>query len=167
MFDNLPVFIEPENINARPVARAMPLLKTMQNNIVALGNRTLEMNPFFRILAPIYQNIDDAGVEHKDALAAYGVTDAKLADLQTAINGYTGEVAKPRNAIVDRKVTKAQIKDLFKQADEILVEQMDKLIEDFAEDNPEFVAQYNAARIIIDPKTGKKINSGTGGNPPA
>jgi hypothetical protein len=120
-------------------------------------------------LAPVCQNIHDAGVEHKAALAQYGVTTEKLAALQTAIDVYTGEVARPRNAIVDRKVIKAQVKELFKQADAILVEQMDNLIEDFADENPDFVAQYKAARIIIDPKTGKKMtddNGGTG-NPPA
>jgi hypothetical protein len=122
-------------------------------------------------LAPVCQNIHDAGVANKAALADYGVTNEKLAALQTAIDGYTGEVARPRAAIVDRKVTKAQIKELFKQADAILTEQMDNLIEDFAESNAEFVAQYKAARIIIDPQTGSKPEDETGGtatgNPPA
>jgi hypothetical protein len=119
--------------------------------------------------APVCQNIHDAGIANKNALVDYGVTTEKLAALQAAIDGYTGEVARPRAAIVDRKVTKAQIKELFKQADAILTEQMDNLIEDFAADNPEFVAQYKAARIIIDPKTGKKLTDETTGtgNPPA
>lgn len=114
--------------------------------------------------APVCQNIHDAGVANKPALADYGVTNAKLAELQTAIDGYTGEVSRPRAAIVDRKVTKAQIKELFKQADAILVEQMDNLIEDFAESNAEFVAQYKAARIIVDPQT---TSTPEGANPPA
>lgn len=118
-------------------------------------------------IASVCQNIHDAGVENKAALSDYGVTNEKLADLQASIDGYTGEVAKPRSAIIDRKVTKAQTKDLFKQADAILVEQMDKLIEDFSDTNPAFVAEYNAARIIIDPKTGKKTTGEKGGNPPA
>ncbi|MET0752036.1 MAG: hypothetical protein ABWZ66_01620 [Pyrinomonadaceae bacterium] len=118
-------------------------------------------------IAAICQIIHDAGVENKAALKDYGVTDEKLANLQAAIDGYTGEVSKPRSAIIDRKVTKAQTKELFKQADEILVEQMDKLIEDFFDTNAEFVAQYKSARIIIDPKTGKTITGENANNPTA
>jgi hypothetical protein len=118
-------------------------------------------------IAAVCQTIHSAGVENKAALTDYGVTDKKLADLQTAIDSYTGEVAKPRSAIIDRKVTKAQTKDLFKQADALLVEQMDNLIEDFLDTNAQFVAEYKSARIIIDPKTGKKIKDEKGSTPPA
>jgi anti-sigma regulatory factor (Ser/Thr protein kinase) len=42
---------------------------------------------------------------------------------------------------------------LFKNADAILVGQMDRLVNDFAEANPAFVAGYENARIIVDPKS--------------
>jgi hypothetical protein len=123
-------------------------------------------------LAPVCQNIHDAGVANLAALGDYGVTAAKLAEFQTAINGYLAQIAAPRDAIVDRKVTKANIVELFKQGDFILREVLDKLIEDFADDNPDFVKQYKSARIIIDPKSKSKDddddnNGGGNNNPPA
>ena len=117
-------------------------------------------------IAPQCQNIHDSGVANLANLADYGVTTAKLDDLQTAINSYTGHVAKPRTAITERATTKANIKQYFKQADAILTEQMDKLVENFKADNPDFVSTYRNARIIIDPaKTTTKITgTATGTN---
>lgn len=120
-------------------------------------------------IAPLCQNIHDKGVENLDALKDYGITTAKLAELQTAIDGYTGHVPKPRSAITERATTKANLRQTFKQADAILVEQMDKLVENFTADNPDFVATYKSARVIVDPKTKAKQPNGdnvTGGNTP-
>jgi hypothetical protein len=119
-------------------------------------------------LAPVCQTIHDSGQANLAALADYGVTTAKLAALQADIDAYTAQIAKPRSAIVDRKTTKAGLKEKFSRADAVLKEQMDRLIDDFAEDHPEFVAQYKNARIIVDAKSKPKTSGGTGGtNPPA
>lgn len=118
-------------------------------------------------LAPVCQNIHEAGTANLAELADYGVTAAKLAELQTAITGYTAKVSAPRDAIVDRKVTKANIRQLFKDGDFILVEIMDKLVEDFADANPDFVKQYKSARIIIDPKSKSKATPPDNVQPPA
>lgn len=123
-------------------------------------------------LAPACQAIHDLAGANTDELKDYGVTSAKLAAMQTKIAAYAVAVPKPRSAIAGRKTTKAQIKQLFKNADAILVEQMDRLIDDFAADNPEFVAGYTNARIIVDPKSKPKENGegdknakgGEGGN---
>ncbi len=112
------------------------------------------------------QTIHDLGVANKDALADYGVTTAKLAELQTAINDYVQSAPKPRSAITDRATVKANIRNYFAQADAILVEQMDKLVETLIEDHPDFVQTYKNARIIVDQKTKSKGN-GNGENPPA
>ncbi len=120
---------------------------------------------------PRCQTIHNLGVEHKTALADYGITDAKLADLQTAIDDYAQSVPKPRAAITDRATVKANIKQYFRQADTLLAEQVDKLVETFSKESPDFVATYRNARVIIDPKSKKKESDGTdnggGNNPPA
>lgn len=117
------------------------------------------------------QTIHDLGVEHKTALADYGITDANLADLQAAISDYAASVPKPRAAIADRSTVKSNIKQMFKDADEILVEQMDNLVETLTPTAPDFVHTYKSARVIIDPKTGNPEDSGSntnnGTNPPA
>jgi hypothetical protein len=109
-------------------------------------------------LAPACRNVHGAGVANLAALKDYGVTAAKLAELQTAIDAYAAMVAGPRDAIVGRSVTKANIRDKFTKADFILRELLDKLIEGFAGDHPDFVAQYKSARKIVDPKSKAKEN---------
>lgn len=119
-------------------------------------------------IAPQSQSIHDKGVENLAALADYGVTAEKLADLQAAINSYAQSVPKPRTAIAERSTVKANIKQLFREADTILVEQLDRLIENFRKDHPDFVSTYKAARKIVDPKSKSKPEGETeGNNPPA
>lgn len=115
-------------------------------------------------LAPACQAIHDLAEANKAELKDYGVTAAKLTALQAKITAYAAAVPKPRSAIAGRKTTKEQIKQLFKTADAILAEQMDRLIDDFATDNPEFVAGYRNARMIVDPRTPPKPANPGGGN---
>jgi len=103
------------------------------------------------------QTIHDLGTEHKSALDIYGVTEEKLAALQMAIDGYTRVASKPRAAIADRSVTKAEVKEMFEQVDTVFTEQLDLLIEDFAETHPTFVAGYKARRKLVDPKSKSKL----------
>ncbi|CAN5368581.1 hypothetical protein BH10ACI1_BH10ACI1_20340 [soil metagenome] len=142
------------------------------------GNNTLKAAVNFSVsdlsrmkdgeLAALCQTIHDKGIENKDVLTDYGVTTAKLAELQAAINAYAESVPKPRTAITERSTTKANIKQMFKDADSVLLEQMDKLVEDFAEDFPDFVSNYKNARIIVDPKPKKKKSGNEAvNNPPA
>lgn len=112
------------------------------------------------------QTIHDLGVANKGALTDYGVTDAKLTALQTAINNFAQNAQKPRSAITDRATVKANIRNYFAQADAILDDQMDKLVETLSADHPDFVSTYKNARIIVDEKTKKKPN-GNGETPPA
>lgn len=102
-------------------------------------------------IGPRCQNIHESGVANLAALADFGVTSGKLADLQTAIDAYAAQISKPRTAITERSTIKANIRQYFKDADAILVEQMDKLVIDFKTDNRDFVKNYKSARIIVDP----------------
>lgn len=104
-------------------------------------------------LAPRCQNIHARGIENKDALVDYGITAAKLAALQTAINNYAAETPKPPTALSQRKTLTSNLRQLFKDADAILTEQLDKLVSNFKAANPDFVATYETVRIIIDPVT--------------
>lgn len=120
-------------------------------------------------LVPRCQTIHDLGITNLGALADYNVTSAALTDLQTTIQNYAASVPKPRTAQTDRSTVKLNIKNLFKEADEILVEQMDRLVESMSKTQPDFVNTYKSARVIIDPKPKKKKPDETNGenNPPA
>lgn len=109
------------------------------------------------------QSIHDLGIENLSVLGDYGIKTATLAGLQTAISDYAQTVPKPRSAITDRATVKANLRQYFKDADAILKEQMDKLVEPLAKDHADFVSTYKNARKIVDPKTFKKDNGTTGG----
>jgi hypothetical protein len=102
-------------------------------------------------LAPRCQNIHDKALENLDALKHYGIEEPQLADLQTAINNYSLTTPKPRLALSQRKTYNANLRRLFKESDEILKEQIDNLVVIFRQSNPDFLADYESNRIIIDP----------------
>jgi hypothetical protein len=97
------------------------------------------------------RNIHARGTENLVALADYGVTQQNLTNLQTAIDSYVANAPKTRTAKSNRKTLTANLTQLFKDADTILKEQMDKLVVTFRSTNADFVNNYEANRIIIDP----------------
>jgi hypothetical protein len=113
-------------------------------------------------LGPRCQAIYDLGAENLSALKDYGVSSNTLTDLQEAIEAYTQTVPKPRSALADRSTVKANLRQYFKETDALLLEQIDKLVESFAEEFPDFVATYKSARIIVDEKTKPKPNGANG-----
>lgn len=103
------------------------------------------------LVAPRCQNIHDKAVENKAALADYGITNAMVTALQAAINSYTETIPKPRAAVSNRKTLNANIVQLFKEIDAILLNQMDKLVITFRTAHPDFVSTYFNVRRITDP----------------
>lgn len=104
-------------------------------------------------LAPRCQNIHARADENKTELADYGITAATLTALQTAIDNYKTETPKTRTAQSRRKTQTANLDHLIKDATGILKTRMDKLVANFKTAHPDFVAAYEANRIIIDPAT--------------
>ncbi|KKN10305.1 hypothetical protein LCGC14_1037880 [marine sediment metagenome] len=100
--------------------------------------------------------IDRLQVIHNEAnnivgdLGDYGIDANDLTDLQGLIDAYENLVEEPRAAITNKSEATAALVSLFKQGDALLNEQLDKLMEQFKEDNGKFYTQYFNARIIID-----------------
>lgn len=116
------------------------------------------------------QNIHAAASANLLALADYGVSPARLTELQTAIDDYAATIPKPRAAINVRAAKGVTLSQLFDEADEILAKRMDNLIYSFQPTSPEFVTTYNQARKIVDnPTTTTRlegtITDQTNGNP--
>lgn len=97
-------------------------------------------------LVPRCQNIQDKAQTNIAALADYGIKKEQLTALQTAIGNYSAETVKPRTAVTNRKTATTNLAAIFKEND-----QLDKLIEQFRPDHPDFVQTYEASRIIVDP----------------
>jgi hypothetical protein len=100
-------------------------------------------------LAARCQNIHAKGLENLTALADYGITVPTLENLQTAINDYIAEAPKPRTAVSERKTHTNNLAALFAEADDILKNQMDKLVVTFKAAHPDFVKSYESNRLII------------------
>ena len=128
-----------------------------------VGNNTLKMEVDFPVsalmklrddqLVPRCQNVRETGEANLAALADYGVTAANLQAVQAAIDDYSAIIAKPRTAIIDRKMQGAAIDGLFEANDSILKDRMDKLVIAFKAANPEFVQTYEAMRRVVKPPT--------------
>ncbi len=113
------------------------------------------------VLAPRCQNIKDLGTANLPALAPYGLTAASLTALQTEIDNYQVKVPTPRNSAAQKKTIRENMKNLFKEIDIVLKEQMDKTVVGFKAANPDFVSTYKANRVIIDPGKSTTTLKGT------
>jgi hypothetical protein len=102
-------------------------------------------------LAPRCQNIYDAAKANEGALKDYGITATTLDTLLTTMDNYQAKVPDPRNATAQKATIRTNLKNLIKEADDILKLQMDKTVLGFKTSHPDFVKTYQANRIIVDP----------------
>jgi hypothetical protein len=110
------------------------------------------------ILRDIWQVIHDEAIGVGNSLADYGVDANDLAQLQKEIDDYAALLTAPRTAITTRVRVTAELEEKFKEGDEILHNQMDKLVETLKEREKRFYREYNRARLII------KLGSRRGGD---
>ena len=99
------------------------------------------------------QNIHDLANANIAALAPYGITAGTLSALNTEIANYAAVVPAPRNAASLRSAYSETLVIQFKEADEILKNQLDKIAGQFKTPAPEFYITYKNNRIILDPAT--------------
>lgn len=112
-------------------------------------------------LAPTCRNIHDAANANLAALAGYGITAPVLASFDGLIDQYAAVVPAPRNAAALRKTYAETLKTLFKDADNMLKNMLDKVAVQFIAGNLEFYNTYKNNRIIIDATTSHTQASGT------
>ncbi len=99
----------------------------------------------------ICMNIYTAANDNLASLGDYGVTAPLLATFQTAIDDYGDKKPKPQASQANKKMVRAQVAALFKDADKTLKKQMDKLAVNFLSNgNEEFEGQYRASRVLIN-----------------
>lgn len=113
------------------------------------------------LLAPACTNILNAAADNAAALIPFGVTAAKITAFETAINNYISAVPAPRNAVSNRVSVAGTIKQLFKDGDELLKEQLDKLAIQFKTTEPAFYNAYKSNRVILDAAVSSTQVAGT------
>jgi hypothetical protein len=158
------ITVDKENLKQTLCQRASDVANIVYAFAAATSNSALKEEVNFPIsklarmkdteLAQICRQIHDKAFANKVPLQLnYGLTPQMLTDLQAAIDAYAAATPKPRTAMSQRKTLNASLRQLFKEADEVLLDQMDRLVVTFRESNPDFVTTYENARIIIDPST--------------
>jgi hypothetical protein len=136
-----------------------------------IGNNTLKQSVNYSysnllklrddLLCPIIRNIYNVADTNKTELEAYGITGSILTTLQLLTDTYSNAVPKPTTAKAIKRTYTSNLKQLEKDADDILKNRMDKLITTFKKANPDFVSNYKNVRLIIDPGTASTQIRGT------
>jgi len=86
----------------------------------------------------------------KTELATMQVTQANIDELTQALADFNEAKTAPREAAVARTSHTESLTTLFRQANDILNNRLDRMVSLFSRTNPEFVSQYQAARAIVD-----------------
>ncbi len=85
-----------------------------------------------------------------EALAGYGITAEDLEELATTAEKYRELADEKSRNFTEAKALREGLGEMFATTRDLLKEDMDKLMEMFRDENPDFYRQYKAARIIHD-----------------
>jgi hypothetical protein len=101
-------------------------------------------------LIRIVESVHKIAVDNLNNLADYGVTSDKVNGLKTDIDEYYESLGMRESGAAERKSAGVSVKSLFYEADGILKNRIDRLMEVFKAGQADFYNIYRAARIIRD-----------------
>ena len=143
--------------SAEGLAAAVYAFATAEDDTILQQKANYTLSDFTKLkddeLPIIVQNLHGAATFEIAGLAPYGITAATLDALQELIDEYSSTVAAPRNAAALRKTYVAQLVVLFKEADEFLKTQLDKLALQFKTTAPAFYETYKNNRKLVNAPT--------------
>jgi hypothetical protein len=87
---------------------------------------------------------------HKTELVTYRVSQANIDELSNALTEFNQAKAGPRMATAERAVLTESLPRLVKETNDILKNRIDRLVSQFSRTDPDFVAGYENARVIVD-----------------
>ena len=86
----------------------------------------------------------------KTDLATLQVTQANIDELNDALQAFNAAKASPRTATAERMAQTQSLASQIRETSGILKNQIDPLVNLFRRSNPDFVAGYRAARVVVD-----------------
>lgn len=95
----------------------------------------------------IIKNLAD---ENAAALAAYGVAPAEIAALDTKSIAYDNSLGDKESSLSTQSSAGKVMSNIFDQADALLKDQLDRMMEKFASSDQQFYLEYKSAREIKD-----------------
>lgn len=136
--------------------------RTLQN--AANYNYGALLNLRATALTDTAQDIHDQATTHAKALEDYGVTEARLQELQDAIDAFSGAKNDPRQQISEGKANRIAISARFKLLAALLEDRLNPSLRKYARSHPEFYQRVEAARKVID-RPGKRKGGEDEGQP--
>jgi len=86
----------------------------------------------------------------KTELATLHVTQANIDELSQALQDYNEAKVGPRQVAVERMVQTESLSSLFREANGIVRNEIDPMVNLFSRTHPQFVSNYQSARVIVD-----------------
>jgi hypothetical protein len=83
-------------------------------------------------------------------LATLQVNQANLDELNQALTNFKTSKSAPRAAVANRMAQTESLPELINNANDILRNQLDRMVNLFRRSHPDFVAAYRGARVIVD-----------------
>lgn len=125
---------------------------TSDNTLKAEGNVSRSELSQMRDTALVTkaQTIKGVADANAAALVPFGVSAADITSLETRTTTFNGLIGVRVAGSSIQGAAGAQVEALFKKADKVLVNQIDKLMENFAKSETQFYDEYHLARQIID-----------------
>lgn len=90
------------------------------------------------------------GNAHKTELATLQVTQANIDELTSALTEFNDAKTGPRTATAERAALTQSLPNLVREANEILRNKIDRMVNLFSRTNRDFVSGYESARVIVD-----------------
>lgn len=137
-----------------PIAGALYALGTATNDprIQALGD--IKKGDLLKLrdteLNDVITNIKNLADGYATALVPYGVTPVAITALDTKLSAYSTALGGKEASFSTKVAAGVVLSDLFDDADAILKDQLDRMMEMFAPTDQQFYQEYKSAREIKD-----------------
>ncbi len=100
-------------------------------------------------LASTSQTLLDLLRAYMTPLAEYEITPDDASNLETKLNNYENSLPVNRVTVLERKTANKKIKELFATANQLLTEQLDRMMTRFEKSAPDFYTSYLNARKVV------------------
>ena len=108
----------------------------------------------------------DRANARKTELATLQVTQENLQEFTLSLQQFSNQKTQPRMASAERAALTQSLESVIRETNSILRDQIDRQVNLFSRTNPEFVAGYRAARVVVDRVATHKATKTAGTAPP-
>ena len=96
------------------------------------------------------QNVFDQVGKRGAELERFGITDKFIGDFKSTLDSFNSALGSKESRVAESKSARQELSQDFDEADEVLYEELDGMIELVKNSDPEFYNKYQAGRIIKD-----------------